>query len=156
MSSKIFIDTSILIEYYKGARRELFRALLADTSCILSFNQAVVSEYLFHHLGVSGGKAPLTLKTSASISSVLSSYDPLPLLSLMEWLPDSPLLLQPTIEYMKSFNLLPNDALILAMCKHHSIHALASYDPDFEPACKSEGIRYLSTVEDFVAYKAGK
>ena len=30
------------------------------------------------------------------------------------------------------YNLLPNDALIAATCKHHSITKIATFDPDFE------------------------
>ena len=154
MNNKIFIDSSILIEYYKGTKRDLFRALLSDSSFSLFINQTVLSEYLFHHLGISGGKAPLTLKTDNAIPAILNSYDPFPFLNLMEWLPDNKVLLQPAIDFMKTYNLLPNDALILASCKQYGIEALASHDSDFAVACKSEAIWLLSSEEDFVQFKA--
>lgn len=154
MNNKIFIDSSILIEYYKGTKRDLINALLSDTTFGLCINQAVVSEYLFHHLGVSGGKAPLTLKTDNTIPAILKSYDPFPFLNLMEWLPDNKVLLQPAIDFMKTYNLLPNDALILASCKQYGIEALASHDSDFAVACKSEAIWLLGSEEDFVQFKA--
>lgn len=154
MSNRIFIDSSILVEYYKGAQQELLNVLFADDSLTLCINQAVVSEYLFYHLSISGGKAPLTLKANNLIPQILTAYDPFPLLNLMEWLPDGSHFLQPTIDFMRNYNLLPNDALILAFCKHYGIPALASHDTDFEPACKSEGIWLLKTEADLLQFKS--
>jgi len=45
---------------------------------------------------------------------------------------------------MQQYNLLPNDAIILATCKIHNITQLASHDKDFEAACKAEGITLLT------------
>ncbi|MEA2075966.1 MAG: type II toxin-antitoxin system VapC family toxin [Euryarchaeota archaeon] len=33
---------------------------------------------------------------------------------------------------MTNYNLLPNDALIAATCKHHGIKKIATFDPDFK------------------------
>ena len=33
---------------------------------------------------------------------------------------------------MREYNLLPNDALIAATCKHHGIRKIATFDPDFK------------------------
>ncbi|MGB7532449.1 MAG: PIN domain-containing protein [Halobacteriota archaeon] len=33
---------------------------------------------------------------------------------------------------MREYNLLPNDALIAATCKHHGIRIIATFDPDFK------------------------
>jgi predicted nucleic acid-binding protein len=44
---------------------------------------------------------------------------------------------------MAKYNLLSNDAIILATCKLHNIPNLASHDSDFEEACKGEGITLL-------------
>jgi predicted nucleic acid-binding protein len=53
-----------------------------------------------------------------------------------------------SIDFMKIYNLLPNDALILATCKLENIAILASYDTDFTKACLNEGIKLISKVED--------
>jgi predicted nucleic acid-binding protein len=44
---------------------------------------------------------------------------------------------------MVKYNLLPNDAIILATCKLHAITKLASHDRDFIIPCKAEGIELL-------------
>ncbi len=44
---------------------------------------------------------------------------------------------------MIKYNLLPNDAIILATCKIHDIKQLASHDTDFIIPCKEEGIELL-------------
>jgi uncharacterized protein len=53
-----------------------------------------------------------------------------------------------SIDFMKIYNLLPNDALILATCKLENITILATYDTDFTKACLEEGIKLISKVED--------
>jgi predicted nucleic acid-binding protein len=45
--------------------------------------------------------------------------------------------------FMSKYNLLPNDAIILATCKMHNITKLASYDTDFIVPCQEEGIELL-------------
>ena len=35
-------------------------------------------------------------------------------------------------ELMKNYNLLPNDALIAATCKHYGIKKIATFDEDFK------------------------
>jgi predicted nucleic acid-binding protein len=45
---------------------------------------------------------------------------------------------------MSKYNLLSNDAIILATCKIHNITQLASHDKDFKTACESEGITLLT------------
>ncbi len=152
MSSRIFIDTSILVEYRKGSRTGLWEAILKNTDVAPCLNQAVVSEYLFYHLAIFTGKSPRTIKEADRIREILQKYDPFPFLNILEWLPDGSVLSKPALAFMKNYNLLPNDALILASCKQHGINALASYDPDFEAACRQESISLLRTEEEFVTY----
>ena len=48
----------------------------------------------------------------------------------------------------KKYNLKPNDALILATCKHYGIKYLISIDKnDFTIPCKKEGIILIDSVE---------
>jgi len=46
------------------------------------------------------------------------------------------------------YGLLPNDALILATCKHYELDALASLDTDYREACREENISLISDAED--------
>lgn len=156
MSNSIFLDSSLLIEYIKGAQRELMDILLRDSRINLTISQTITSEYLFYHLAEHGQKSPRTLKESRSISKLLNTIDPLPFVSLFTWLPDNASMLQPAVEFMGRYNLLPNDALILAAIKLHNIPALASFDPDFIAPCKHEGIVLLQNkldFEEFVRHK---
>ena len=43
-------------------------------------------------------------------------------------------------KYIKKLKLKPNDALILATCKHYGIRYLISLDEDFKEPCKKEGL----------------
>jgi len=58
MNSKVFVDSSVLVEYRKGNNLPFLDAMLADKSCDLFLSQTVASEYLYHHLGVVAGKSP--------------------------------------------------------------------------------------------------
>lgn len=151
--SSIFLDSSILVEYRKGVQTALFDAIMEDETLNPCINQAVVSEYLFYHLAIFGGKSPLTLKTNGDAAFVMQKYDPLPFLSLFEWLPDDSQQLPLVVGFMKTYGLLSNDALIIASCKRHKIKVLISYDPDFQLVCQKEGITLLSSSEDLAAYK---
>ncbi|HRG36773.1 MAG TPA: PIN domain-containing protein [Chitinophagales bacterium] len=50
---------------------------------------------------------------------------------------------------MSKYNLLPNDALILATCKLNQINMIASFDSDFKTACEKEKIQYIDSVKTF-------
>jgi predicted nucleic acid-binding protein len=52
---------------------------------------------------------------------------------------------------MQKYNLLPNDALILATCKIYQIQQIASFDStDFEKACLGENIKLVQRIEDLL------
>lgn len=149
MSNKLLVDSSLLVEYRKGNHLEVLDAMLAEPACELFISQTVVSEYLFHHLAIVGGKSPRTIKENGAIFSVIEQRNPVLFLDLFIWLPDDAAMLHPAVDLMAKYNLLPNDALILALCKHHDIPAIASFDPDFVIPCQGEGIHLLQTVGDF-------
>ncbi len=149
MSNDIFVDSSLLVEYIKDSRTDLLDALKSEPGINLFISQTVVSEYLFYHLAELGQKSPRSLKEAAAIPAILKTVSPLPFLEQFEWLSDGSPMLPLAVNFMEKFNLLPNDALILAAIKHHKIAALASFDPDFEAPCRSEGIRLLKTEGDF-------
>jgi predicted nucleic acid-binding protein len=154
MNNKIFIDSSVLVEYHKGNNLPFLDAMLADKSCQMFISQAVTSEYLYHHLGIVGGKSPLAIKMGRDIEQVFQARSPRPFLNLFSWLPDDASMLGSAIELMSKYNFLPNDALILAAIRLHGIPALASLDPDFSVPCRAEGIHLLQTPADFEAFKA--
>lgn len=178
MSSSIFLDSSILVEYYKEAKTDLLEALLEfsepsvntltfineegaisasqqESECVLYISQTVISEYLLYCLIYdSGKKSPLTIKESGKIKHLLSQRDHSKFLNLFTFLQDNEQIVILAPELMAKYNLLPNDALILSVCKIYQINALASYDTtDFGFACTAEGISLLQSIADFVAFR---
>lgn len=141
---EIFVDSSVLVEYIKGNRTDLLD-FLTNENRELAISNVVVSEFLFYFVGFKGNKSPLTIKRDGNISNVLSQYD------LISVLKDFLVVSETTevalvISLMQKYNLLPNDALILATCLHHSLPYLVSYDEnDFRDACAAEGITLISS-----------
>jgi len=144
---KIFVDSSVLIEFANERRPELLDALL-DSSHELYINNIVVSEFVYKLLGIIAGKSPMSVCESEQIQETLEMYDAVAFLSSFSYLTISKAAMLKSIDYMKNYNLLPNDAMILASCKLENIAILASYDSDFREACQNEGIKLISKVED--------
>lgn len=149
MSNKILLDSSLLIEYRKGANTDLFEAIIANENWYPFISQTVVSEYLFFHLAIFSGKSPLAVKTAAQVAQILTAHPPEPFLQQFNWLEDDQNLPDLSAFLMKSYNLLSNDALIIAICKIHNIGFLASFDPDYEQVCRDEKIQLIRSIEDF-------
>lgn len=147
---KIFVDSSILIEFENGRRQELLE-LLKSSNHGLYINSIVVSEYIYRLLGILAEKSPVSVAESGKIGETLDKHHTKLLLSTFEYLNISKMAMFYSIDLMKTYNLLPNDALILATCKLENIAILASYDTDYVNACKKEGIKLISKVEDFIA-----
>ena len=184
MNNSIFLDSSILIEHYKGAQTDLLEALVSEAEEPLSIYigtpvdmtketteelvdesiefrlyicQTVVSEYLFQCLITdSGGKpSPLTLKRNGKIPELIKNDDHADFLSQFHSLPDNSAVFRLAPLLMEQYNLLPNDAIILALCKFHGIKAIASFDQtDFKDFCRDEGIILISSLAQFEAYSA--
>lgn len=150
MINKVFLDSSILVEYAKGSKTDLLNVLLEDESCQLYIDTTVLSEYAYHFLGNKGGKSPRALKENQSIPDVLATHAIEDFLSVFIVLPNDSAITPLYLALMKQYNLLPNDALILASCQLHQIPAVASYDPDFKLACQQEGLKLLQSVHDLV------
>lgn len=148
MSNKLFLDSSILIEWAKKTKTDLYDYLVANDSYELCISQIPLSEFTFYWLAIGGKKAPLTLKRDEVIPDILRIYNPIDILTKFTWVESSSAILPLYLRYMEQYNLLPNDALILATCKLNSITQLASYDADFEPACIGEGIQLIRQVSD--------
>lgn len=80
----------------------------------LFISQVVLSEYTFYLLIIEGGKAPLTLKRDKAIPPIIEQHNPADFLSKMISLETGPGIIPLYLSYMEKYNLLPNDALILA------------------------------------------
>ena len=147
-SNKIFIDSSVLVEALKGNKREFYYSLVSDEKNSFYINSITVSEYLYFLVGFSGGSSPRSLKESKKIKDSLADQNNqveiLNEFTIIE-AGESALTLAPS--FMSKYNLLPNDAIILATCKMHNIAKLASHDTDFIIPCQEEGIELLIEKE---------
>ena len=142
-----FVDSSVLVEYIKDKKTALLDYLI-NHQRDLAINSTVISEFLFYFLGYRGNKSPMTLKRNSSIASIIDQYDPVSILTGFTVLSETKDVFLVTF-LMQKHNLLPNDALILATCLHHSIPYLASYDvTDFQPACAAEDLTLISNIEE--------
>jgi predicted nucleic acid-binding protein len=148
MNSKLFLDSSILVEWAKKTQPDFYNHLTENTAYDLCISQIVLSEFVYYWLAVGGGKAPVTLKRDSAIPAVLQVYNPLGLLNKLTWIDAGPDIVPLHLRLMQLYNLLPNDALILAICKLNNITQIASFDADFAPACAGEGIRLIQYIED--------
>lgn len=142
-TSKVFIDSSLLIENIKGNKKKLLFNLLNNKEVRCCLNETVISEFLFHFLSVNGNASPQSLQSSEKISSIFKSSDDYNLLQLFHFISSNEALIDIVPVFMAAYNLLPNDAIILATCKIHNITQLASHDTDFIIPCKAEGIELL-------------
>lgn len=139
-----FIDSSILIEYNKGSKQKLFIEILGNDAARCFVNEVVLSEFLFHFLARNASKSPQSLKESGKIKEAFENSKQYKLINMCHFLPNDKRLFALVPELMGKYNLLSNDAIILATCKLHNIPNLVSYDSDFSEACKGEGISLLS------------
>lgn len=146
---KIFLDSSLLIEFEKQSNTELMDLLL-QSEHQLYINPIVFSEYIYQLLGILGGRSPMSICESRKINETLSKHDTKTFLSGFQLLPILDDALPLAIDFMKKHNLLPNDAIILASCKLLSVKIVASYDSDFFKACAAEGIRLIRTADDLI------
>lgn len=143
MINRMLIDSSILVEYVKNIKVKLLDSLLSNPSFSCHINETIISEFYFHFLKLSTGKAPATLQSSGKINEVMESNKNYLLINVFEFLSNDRKLIAEVPILMQKYNLLPNDAIILATCKMHNITKLASHDTDFMIPCKAEGIELL-------------
>ena len=148
MSSRLFLDSSILVEKLKGRRVDQYDYLKTDSPLTLCINQVVLSEFTYYLMAEEGGKSPVTLKRDQRIPAILRENDPTALLESFIYLDTDYRIIPLYLRFMQQYNLLPNDALILATCQLNGITQLASYDADFALACAGEGIQLIQHVGD--------
>ena len=141
---KVFVDSSVLIEFENGRNQELLTKLLEKPSLNLCLNSVVASEYFYKLLGILAGKSPMSVCESGKIDEVLSEHDTQLFLTYFTLLDTPKEAIVLSLSFMRTYNLLPNDALILATCKLQNISVFASLDSDFTVACRSESIRLIN------------
>jgi predicted nucleic acid-binding protein len=146
---KIFVDSGVLIEYLKGNETDFYEALIERNHSLL-VNQVVISEFLFYFIALSANKSPMSIKMAKQIAESFRNKNPFEMLPGFTHLGHNQVIAESSFELMKKYNLLPNDALILASCLFYNIGNLASFDSDFEKACQDLGINLFSKVVQLV------
>jgi len=79
---KVFIDSSILVEFKKQSKMDLLFELIANPEIELVINSIVLSEYTFYLLAIEGEKSPRTLKENQEINGIIAKDQPEDFLSL--------------------------------------------------------------------------
>ncbi|MCY7421983.1 MAG: PIN domain-containing protein [Chitinophagaceae bacterium] len=143
-TNNLFIDTSVLIENVKGNKKGFLLSLLQGKTLSCFINETVVSEFMFHFLKLNGNASPQSSQSSGKIPLIIKLSDDYHLIRLFHFLPSDGSLTTLVPSLMATYNLLPNDAIILATCKIHGITKLASHDGDFTIPCQKEGIELLT------------
>ena len=139
------VDSSVFIEALKGRKTDFYKSLISTNTNQFYINEIILSEYLYYLLAINGGSSPKSLQESKLIKSVFStSSNELVILKDFILLSSSQEFSEIVPSFMSTYNLLPNDAIILATCKLHGITQLASHDTDFVIPCKQEGIELLT------------
>ena len=144
MSNNIMVDSSIIIEYSKEVKTKLLNSLLADSNTQCFISETIVSECLFQFIKINSGKSPRSVEQALEIKRTLDLNNNPKMLHLFLYLPTNENIYLLAPDLMAKYNLLPNDAIIIATCKIHGITQLASHDSDFTAVCKGEGINLLT------------
>ncbi len=143
MTNKIFLDISIFIEPLKGNKVNFYQNLISDLTNDLFINDIVVSEYLYYILAFNADVSPKTLQRKGKIRQAIESeFEIIKALNNFTFLLGNQSFLSEVPRLMAKYNMLPNDATILATCKLHETK-LASHDSDFIFPCKEENIELL-------------
>jgi uncharacterized protein len=143
---KIFVDSSVLVEYIKGNQTDFLEQLISSDNELYT-NAIVYSEFTFYYLAVIGEKSPLSIKENKQIKAVIEMHNPIVLFSYLMILSVDNETTLLSYEYMQKYNLLPNDAMILATIKLNGIGYLASFDEkDFAIPSKKEKIKLIKSL----------
>jgi len=140
--SNIFIDSSVMIGLFIGDEKahKLLSKLIND-SFMLCINPIVFSETMFKvtfHIALEDGiKGVYDLKQNLSRYSwvyeeVKEKIDKMIKMGYLKILDTNWDVLKLSSEIGEKYNLLTNDAIIIATCKYYGINKLATFDSDFE------------------------
>ena len=139
----VLLDTSILIEHFKGnskAKDILLR--LMDSEVVLFINPIVFSEVVYLLLGFYSGVSPRSLKGKPEklpeeLGLVFEALEKYAFVELGERTS------QIAKYLIRKYAMLPNDALILATCIEHGF-SLATLDEDFKVPAEKEGVPIIT------------
>jgi predicted nucleic acid-binding protein len=146
MINRIFLESSVLIESLKGNKPHFYEILISNLTNEFFINDIVLSEYLYYILGFSTGISPRTLQEKRKIKDTLENESKIiRTINNFNFISANEKVLIDVPRLMSDYNLLPNDAIILATCKLHGIK-LASHDSDFIIPCESENVELLRDV----------
>lgn len=146
----LFIDSSLPVEHIKGSKgNDDLLAYLLSFDFDLVINSVVFSEVMFKFLTIHGEKSGLALKQGNAIGKILEGHDAKKILKYFRFdgMNDDPQ--EEALRLMQHYNLLPNDALILAHCINSRIQFVASYDSDFIIPYREEGITLIDSIGTF-------
>ncbi len=140
---EVLIDSSLLVEYFKGNQKAvgLFESF-EDQEFALYITETVFSEVIYLLLSHYSRVAPRTIK--GNVRRLPSELDLVfKALESFGFVGSSQGVLSKAKELIKTYALLPNDALILATCIEHGF-ALATLDEDFFEPAKKEGVELIT------------
>src|SRR3990170_7761942 len=141
----IFVDTNILIyhlledELY-GVSCKNFLKRVEEKELTASTSPIVIGETLFlylrfwiiEHKKVAPKKVLEYLKQHRDVINEVDFQKPLALLRLLKNLPINNAVVEASYQMTKLYNLLPNDAMNVALIKRHNIPAIATNDDDLD------------------------
>ena len=134
---RIFLDSSIIIGLFSGDddAEKILGGIINQSLCI---NEVVFSEVVYKSVVLKflENEEKYSLKKlKRKIDSYIYLYGELSEFT-DEFEIDFLIITKEVVEIASSlaskYNLLPNDALIAATCKHHGINKIATFDPDFD------------------------
>ena len=133
---KFFVDSNVIIESFKEKGLEEAYNMLEFifTKNLKAYINLIVENEVIFHLIIKG-KGGIKLN---ELDNFLSSFGFLNIEEHIRVIYK---------DFILKYNLKPNDALILATCKHYNIPYLLSLDEDFKEACEKESLTLIDSVE---------
>ena len=139
----VLLDTSILLEHFKGNQKAKNILLgLMESDVVLFINPVVFSEAVYLLLGFYSGVSPRSLKGKpeklpGELDLVFEALEEYAFVELGE---KTSLIARDLIQ---KYAMLPNDALILATCIEHGL-SLVTLDDDFKLPSEKEGVPLIT------------
>jgi len=127
---EVFFDSNVFLHHLADSKEEATRLIekveIGDITGYI--NDIVVSEVVYGYVRAVTGLSPFNLKKKIEkieidLSLLRDLFD------LFEVLPCK--FGNAALDVMEKYKLLPNDALIVATCKHYGIRKIATFDEDF-------------------------
>lgn len=104
MTSRIILDSSILVEYFKQNKTDLLDYIAGTNRYELCINSSVLSESAFQWLALFGAKAPRTLQKTEVIGQILTENSPISFLSQFTVLPSDDRIVPIYLDLMQRYN----------------------------------------------------